>query len=274
MKPYFDSHCHSSNSFDAENTVEEMLARADKLGLEYLTITDHFEAPCYYNQNEEMGDIPMLIRNSIKDIKSQQQAQTGTKLLCGIELGEPLQDIKATEEVLGLTDYDFVLCSLHNLKCMKDFFWLDYSADKIPELLKAYFLELLECIQWGNFNSLAHITYPLRYICDKANIAVDLNEYKGQIDEALSLLAEKDLALEFNTCRNDALGLSAMHSCRDIPFLKRFRELGGRFITLGSDAHKTADLAKGITGAVEILKELGYKEAAVYIKRQPCPIAL
>lgn len=274
MKAYFDSHCHSSNSFDAESTVEELLHQADRLGLEYLTVTDHFEAPFYFNQIEEMGDIPARIRNSIKDTRACQQSNTRTKLLCGIELGEPLHDIKATEEALGLADYDFVLCSLHNLKCMEDFFWLDYSAPEIPKLLKAYFLELLECIQWGNFSSLAHITYPLRYICDRAKIAVDLDEHQAQIDEVLSLLAEKELALEFNTCRNASLGLNAMKSCRDIRFLKRFKELGGRYITLGSDAHKAEDLAKGINGAVEILKELGYKEATVYIKRQPCPIAL
>ena len=40
-----DIHTHSSNSFDAENTVEEMCNSACNKGLFALAITDHCEAP-------------------------------------------------------------------------------------------------------------------------------------------------------------------------------------------------------------------------------------
>lgn len=40
-----DIHTHSSNSFDAENTVEEMCNCACNKGLFALAITDHCEAP-------------------------------------------------------------------------------------------------------------------------------------------------------------------------------------------------------------------------------------
>ena len=140
--------------------------------------------------------------------------------------------------------------------------------------MKKYFLELTECIQWGNFDSLAHITYPMRYICDKSKIAVDLEEYKKEIDELLALLAEKDKALEFNTCRNPELSLKTIDKCRDVQFLSRFKELGGKYVTLGSDAHNTEDLAKGISGAVDILRELGYSEITVFKKRNPVLISI
>lgn len=270
-----DSHTHSLNSFDAENSVAQMLERANELGLDYITITDHFESAFYYKPNDEFGNLAELLPKSVGDIRLEQKKSKGkTKLLCGIELGEPLHDIKATDEVLALTDYDFVLCSLHNIKDMGDFFWLDYKEAEIPSLLKKYFSELLECVQWGKFNSLAHITYPMRYICDKCKIAVDISDYKNEIDELLSALAKADKALEFNTCRNSSLSLSSMNTCRDIPFLKRFKELGGKFVTIGSDAHKTADLAKGIDGALDILYELGYREFTVFKKGEPVLIPI
>lgn len=270
-----DCHTHSNNSFDAKNSVADMLCKANEIGLDYLTITDHFEAAFYFEPDEEFGDLKKLLPQSVSDIIQQQKISTGkTELLCGIELGEPLHDINATNEVLSLTDYDFVLCSMHNLRDMGDFFWLDYNSEDIPRLLKKYFLELTECIQWGNFDSLAHITYPMRYICDKSKIAVDLEEYKKEIDELLALLAEKDKALEFNTCRNPELSLKTIDKCRDVQFLSRFKELGGKYVTLGSDAHNTEDLAKGISGAVDILRELGYSKITVFKKRNPVLISI
>ncbi|MGN0498883.1 MAG: histidinol-phosphatase HisJ family protein [Acutalibacteraceae bacterium] len=270
-----DCHTHSNNSFDAKNSVADMLCKANEIGLDYLTITDHFEAAFYFEPDEEFGDLKKLLPQSVSDIIQQQKISTGkTELLCGIELGEPLHDTNATNEVLSLTDYDFVLCSMHNLRDMGDFFWLDYNSEDIPSLLKKYFLELTECIQWGNFDSLAHITYPMRYICDKSKIAVDLAEYKKEIDELLALLAEKDKALEFNTCRNPELSLKTIGRCRDVQFLSRFKELGGKYVTLGSDAHNTEDLAKGISGAVDILRELGYSEITVFKKRNPVLISI
>lgn len=270
-----DCHTHSNNSFDAKNSVADMLCKANEIGLDYLTITDHFEAAFYFEPDEEFGDLKKLLPQSVSDIIQQQKISTGkTELLCGIELGEPLHDINATNEVLSLTDYDFVLCSMHNLRDMGDFFWLDYNSEDIPRLLRKYFIELTECIQWGNFDSLAHITYPMRYICDKSKIAVDLAEYKKEIDELLALLAEKDKALEFNTCRNPELSLKTIGRCRDVQFLSRFKELGGKYVTLGSDAHNTKDLAKGISGAVDILRELGYSEITVFKKRNPVLISI
>lgn len=270
-----DCHTHSNNSFDAKNSVADMLCKANEIGLDYLTITDHFEAAFYFEPDEEFGDLKKLFPQSVSDIIQQQKISTGkTELLCGIELGEPLHDINATNEVLSLTDYDFVLCSMHNLRDMGDFFWLDYNSEDIPRLLRKYFIELTECIQWGNFDSLAHITYPMRYICDKSKIAVDLAEYKKEIDELLALLAEKDKALEFNTCRNPELSLKTIGRCRDVQFLSRFKELGGKYVTLGSDAHNTEDLAKGISGAVDILRELGYSEITVFKKRNPVLISI
>ncbi len=265
-----DSHVHSKNSFDADSSVAEQLKRADELGLDYLTVTDHFESAFYYKPDSEFGDQPSLLRQSASDIESARKSNVSkTELLCGIELGEPLHDIRATEDALAIADYDFILCSTHNLKDMGDFFWLDYHREAIPELLKKYFSELCECIEWGRFDSLAHITYPLRYICGRAGIQIDMNDYKAEIDEALSLLAKGERALEFNTCRNPELSSSCMDDCRDVYFLRRFIELGGRYITLGSDAHKAEDLAKGIDGALDILSELGVKEIAVYKKREP-----
>ena len=61
---------------------------------------------------------------------------------------------------------------------MEDFFFLDYKNYDIDELLTRYFDGLLELCQWGAFDSLAHLTYPLRYIVAREKINVDMNKYQ------------------------------------------------------------------------------------------------
>ena len=85
----------------------------------------------------------------------------------GIELGQPNQDLEAAEQALAGRDYDFVIGSIHNIRGYEDFFFLDYSKIErsfIDALLETYWQEELEVIRWGKFDSLGHLTYPLRYI--------------------------------------------------------------------------------------------------------------
>ena len=60
-----DIHTHSSNSFDAENTVEEMCNSACNKGLFALAITDHCESPeILLGSESEYGDFSKLIPKS------------------------------------------------------------------------------------------------------------------------------------------------------------------------------------------------------------------
>ena len=51
--------------------------------------------------------------------------------------------------------------------------------------------------------------------------------------------------------------------------LKRYLELGGEIITLGSDAHEPAHLAFDFARAREVLTGIGFRYYAVYSQRIP-----
>ena len=82
----------------------------------------------------------------------------------------------------------------------------------------------------------------------------------------LSALIQAGKALEVNT---SDLQQKIGRTLPDLPLLKRYRVLGWRLVTLGSDAHSTADLGKGIEEGMDVLREAGFTEFAVYEKRQP-----
>lgn len=196
-----DSHTHSSNSFDAKNTVEELCESAIGLGLYALTITDHCEANIYDDpQHSEFGDFSKRIPQSVKDIAQAKKKYEGKlRLYCGLELGEPMQDLSAAGRALRLADFDFILASVHNIAGEQDFYWLDYREDEVEELLRRYFSEVLQTARWNHFDSLAHLTYPLRYIKKKLGLDVDTGLFKDQIDLILRTLAINGKALEVNS---------------------------------------------------------------------------
>lgn len=61
-----------------------------------------------------------------------------------------------------------------------------------------YFDELLETASFDSFCTLAHLTYPLRYIKRDTGVIPNLSPYRDKIDLIYETLIKKDKALEIN----------------------------------------------------------------------------
>lgn len=263
-----DSHNHSNCSPDGNDAVLEMRLRAQELGLWAHTLTDHCECQKYPNRYRPR------VQRAWEEMALQIPQGTSTRFYRGIELGQPNQDVEAAEEALQGRDYDFVIGSIHNIRGFEDFFYLDYSQLEpgyIDQLLTTYWEEELEVIHWGKFDSLGHLTYPLRYIEGDHGIPVDLAKHRDAIDTIFRELITSGKALEVNTSGyRQKIG----RPLPDLPLVRRYRELGGELITLGSDAHSTQDLGKGIEEGMEMLREAGFRHFAVYEQHRPILLPL
>ena len=257
-----DSHTHSINSFDGKDSVIMLAERAYNLGLYSMTITDHCEC---HELSEH--DYHKDIMSSVLDvIKASACYNDKVRIYKGIELGQPTQNHLAADDAMRIADFDFVLGSLHNLKNERDFYFLKYTQENYHPLLLRYFDELLELANTDYYDSLAHLTYPFRYIASDPKIIFDSKRYFGQIDAILETLVKKNKALEVNTS-----GLRQMigKTLPDETIVKRFRELGGKYVTLGSDAHRWGDIGAGIEDGLELLLKCGFTHFTVYEKREP-----
>ena len=87
-------------------------------------------------------------------------------------------------------------------------------------------------------------------------------DFQTDIDLVLSILAQRDKALEINTRR---LYLPDSKEAL-LPVYHRFRELGGKYVTIGSDAHKAKDIGKGMDIAFEMADSCGL--TPVYFKER------
>lgn len=257
-----DSHTHSENSFDGNDNIIMMCESASNLGLYSLTVTDHCECQEYLQGNYQKS-----LSKSILDIsKARALYHDRLLVLTGIELGQPTQNITAARDALSLTDYDFVLGSLHNLDKQQDFYYLNYNTENVPHILEKYFIEIFELVQQDCFDSLAHLTYPLRYIVGNAKINIKLEDYMDIINEILATLVKNHKALEVNT---SGLRQVIGKTLPDEQIIRRYRELGGKYITIGSDAHRWGDIASGTEEGLHEILQCGFTHFTVYQKREP-----
>ena len=263
-----DCHMHTAFSLDAEEKTEAMMERAAELGLAACCITDHCEMNSA-DLNELKQDMTASV-NTVEQLRIGAFSNKSTRFLTGLELGQATQNPAEAERFLREIPVDFVLGSLHNLAGEEDFYYLSYTPESAEQYLQRYWKELLELVQWGDFDSLSHLTYPLRYICGKYHIQVDMKRYQEDIDAVLSKLAKKGKALEVNT---SGLRGGLAETMPGLSYIKRFRELGGQYITLGSDAHFAKDVGKGLCEAAKLVKSAGFPGIVYYHKRNPVLIA-
>jgi len=261
----FDSHTHSENSFDASHSVTFMCEKAIEAGVSGICVTDHCELKDYEKDRYEMR-----ITQSVFDVNKAKRIFNGRlAVMAGIELSDVLYDEQLTGRVISGFPFDMIMVSQHNSAAGEDIYYSNFSewtAGEIDEYLSWYFSYLLRVAEWGNFDTLGHLTYPLRYITGTHKIQVGLGRYEDQIDQILRTVAQTGRAIEINT---SGLSQPLGDTMPGIRYVKRYRELGGEYITLGSDAHSADAVGRGIDAAMQMLLDAGFSYFTFYKQRQP-----
>lgn len=263
-----DCHMHTTGSKDGKNTAQEMADRAQELGIPVIAMTDHCEINKYFSDGY-CTRVPMAWKAAHE--QQEQRKCSSTEVLVGIEIAQVSVNYELSDRVLAAHEYDFVLASVHHLENTPGFYHMSYTEEMANLLVARYFDELLRVVQWGNFDSLAHFTYPLRYITGEFGIRIDLEKYRDKIDAVLSLLAQKEKALEINTSGlRQKIGMTLPH----LELVERFRKFGGKYVTIGADAHRVRDMGTGIAEGVEVAKQAGFDAITVYRRRCPYEIKI
>jgi len=247
-----DYHTHSLFSHDAERDgFSALMSAADKAGLRELCVTDHCDM---------CAGRPFPSEERFRLFEEARAGHKGgIKALLGIELGEPMQDIKRAKTEISNCPYDFVLGSLHMLRGEKDFYWIEYtSEEQCHRLIAQYLKELREMADWGGFDVLGHIDYPVR-LMKKAGFSLRLlPRYEEEVRELLALCAAKGLGIEVNLKTPPMMD----------GILPLFRQQGGEIVTVGSDAHCAAGVGRGILEGIEMCRASGFRHIAAFEKRK------
>ncbi len=257
----FDTHTHSRNSFDGNDCCIDLCKSAVEMGAIGIAVTDH----CDIDAKDYDFD-SFAVKQFKETAEAKQEYDGKITVLLGIELGQGIYEKKKSIDLLSRFDYDIVIGSIHNLKDTEDFYFLDYTEESVPILLNQYFEAELELAQWNVTDTLAHLTYPLRYIYSKLKLRVDLKPYYDVIDAIFAVLIRNDKALELNT---SGLFMDIGETLPDENLIKRYHDMGGKLVTVGSDSHYSKFVTRGILDGYDILKRCGYTDFTIFEKRVP-----
>ena len=251
---------HSFFSSDSEAPTEEMVKRAVELGLPAICLTDHYDMD--YSTGEFQLDTPAY---AAKIRELQEKYRDRIDIRFGVELGLQLHLKERMEEYVNAWPFDYVIGSMHVIDG-KDPYYEDAFPDlTAEELYRAYFRATAENIRFfHNFQTLGHLDYVVRY-CREKGKDYSYRAFADEIDTILKELIQYDIALEINTGGYKA-GLSEPNPCHDV--LRRYKELGGEIITMGSDAHTTEYVAYRFADAKEVLRKCGFRYFTVFRERK------
>lgn len=255
----FDYHMHSRVSFDGHDSGLTLALAAKNAGLKEICFTDHLD----YDPLGKMGILAFDTR--VYNEEYDPLEVPGLTIRRGMEFGMTPENVARFREDLKRRPFDFVLGSVHFVDDM-DVYYSEYWQGKTVFQAERRYLEAtLDCVRCHeDFDVLAHLTYIAKTHCHPAPRPVPYEAHRELIDEILRVLAAKGKGLELNTSGMDRCG--GYLPTTDI--FRRFRELGGEIVTVGSDAHRAGRVGQYSHDACDILQDI-FGHVCTYEDRKP-----
>lgn len=262
-----DCHLHSCHSGDSNTPMEEMVLAAIKKGLSVMCFTEHNDFD-YPDSPDGPGSMFLLNPDSyLYDLlKLKEKYANQIKILFGVELGLMPSVARQNAIFAKSHEYDFIIGSSHLVHGKDPYYPPFYEGRSDEEAYREYFESIFENISsFTNYDVYGHLDYVVRYgkTMDRDYC---YDKYKDIFDKILLALLDKEKGIELNT-GGIKRGMKDFHPCADA--LKRYKELGGEIITIGSDAHAPQNVADYFDQATEVLKACGFKYYTVFEKRTP-----
>lgn len=262
----YDFHIHSEHSMDSSLAMKDIAEEAISKNLKSICFTDHIDLESTKNKIDLSFRFSDYFRN-LKQVKY--RFAKDIEILAGVEIGIKEGTYCRYDEIILNNPFDFVIISIHEI------FGINISSKDLyenyspREIVFEYYSVLLDAVKgFDNFDVLGHIDFIDRYFENRFDIP-RFEEYVDIIDEIFKLTIEKGKGIELNTS-GKRMGLSYFHP--KVPILRRYLDLGGEIITIGSDTHTKGSVADNFRQAEKLLKDLGFKYFHIFKERKKFPI--
>lgn len=254
-----DYHVHTSLCYHATGTMEAYIRRAIEIGLSDICFLDHLTMqPSQNNLSMTPGEIPLYFQ-ALQLLKQKYKGTINVKIGLEIDFNPELVDF--FEEIVGRFPFDVIGGSLHfpgGLNIVsRGSPWRQGQVD--PEYVFSLYLEHFHnMLEYDYFDVVCHLDLIKKFGWKSAE------SFDTNFDSMLATIKNKDLAVEVNTSGYNH-ALQEAYPAQDI--IKRCHAKGVQ-ITLGSDAHKPADVGQHYDKALPMLMAAGYRHLATFARRQ------
>lgn len=247
-----DMHVHTKFSVDSTEAMENYCHIAKEKGFNVICFTEHVEfndtdyGYNFYDKDAYFTELERL----------QKKYKDSLCLLAGMEFSEPHLYQKELKE-MNAYPYDFVLGSLHCIRRTMFPETLIARGISVEESSAEYWKEMQEVVSLGGFDCVAHMDFLKRYY---KRIVLDAEK----IEEICKAIVKKDLCIEINT---SSLRKGLQQAMPDEEILAIYKDCGGKYLTIGSDAHMAKDLGTDQRYAQVLRNRFGLQEV-IFIKRE------
>lgn len=249
----FDSHSHTEFSADSEMKAEDAIAAAQKQGIG-LVFTEHLDID--YPGELDFTFNPDAYWNAYEPYRSD-------TLRLGVEVGMQESTRLRSKDFTKLAPFDEVIGAQHMVHG-KDIYYAETFAgyDK-ASFYHDYFADMAANVRSHDFiDVLAHIDYIARY-APYENPEIEYKVFHDEIDDVLKAVLERGVVLELNTRRiGEQRALDELR-----PVFARYKEMGGAYITIGSDAHTADAIGAHFDVAWDFAQALDL-EVVTFVKRK------
>ena len=249
----FDSHSHTSFSADSDMTAEDALKAAREQGIG-IVFTEHLDV-----------DFPGELDFSFDPAAywKQYEPLRGDNLHLGIEVGMQAGTAEASRAFVTRAPFDLVIGSVHLLRGIDIYEKECFEGREKDELYREYFRTMAEMIACHDFiDVLGHIDYIAR-TAPYENPELSYGAFADEIDAVLRTAVAQGVVLELNTRR-----LGSRRALKELaPIYARYHELGGRYVTLGSDAHGADAIGANFAAAEDFARAMGLSIVTFFARK-------
>ena len=249
-----DAHLHTDLSPDSDVPIDTYARQAVERGIAEIAITDHVD----FDPTAPAFDFaPFAQRERVVREAAERWGDRGVAIRFGVEV---TWDRRWAEDIRAHLDrhaYDFVIGSVHVYRESP------YAAGRVAawvagrslrEIVAPYFDEVAAGARTGWFDAMGHIDFVKRYLAPHVT-AADLAAAPELYEPILRALVESGTALEVNT---SGLRQAASETYPSPAIVARYRDLGGRAVTIGSDAHRAEAFAWALDDGYAAVAAAGF----------------
>lgn len=239
----FDTHLHTTFSCDSKMSSQEAIEHAKQKGLGII-ITEHLDLDYPENPEEFVFDF--------EEYFTALEPYRNENMLLGVELGLRIDCADKNRQVLKGWPFDEIVGSIHVVDGI-DIYRPEFTKSRTKkQSYGRYFEIMLDCVNdFDEFDTLGHVDYICRYAAYE-DPEIYLEDFYDEWTSVCQSLIAKEKALELNTRR-----LASPLSVNTLkPLYKRYHELGGRYITIASDAHRLTDIGANFLTAWQFAEQL------------------
>lgn len=261
-----DFHLHSHFSDDCTTSMEDMILSGIQRGLETMCFTEHHDMNYPHREGNKSPMFFLQVSPYYKElIQLKERYASQINILFGVELGLQPHLISEHTNFINSHPFDFVIGSSH-LCNGKDVYFPEFYEGKLEVDAHAeYFQSVLTIVtKFQGFDVYGHLDYLVRY-SPTQNTNYSYQKHATVIDSILKTLIHNGKGIEINS-GGLKHGLGDTNPCTDI--VKRYKELGGEIITIGSDAHFPEYVSYEFDQVASILKSCGFQYYTVFENRK------